>query len=391
METLEEKIARVVKEDVAVVPYDPRWPDMFEQERRHLLSCLPADLIGRIEHFGSTAVPGLAAKPIVDILVEVTSLDETRQRIVPILEARGYDYFWRPSWGDDTPPFYAWFIKRDGNGRRTHHLHMVEPHFEHWDRLLFRDYLIGHPDAAREYGELKMRLAGEYRNDRIAYTQAKSDFIGRIAAMAARYHGKTRPGHAPGTFTQLMPAAASDMHDGTMEYTIRNAEPADFASIVDLNSASVHYLSPLDIERLRHLHGQAAYHRVIEAGGRVAAFLLAFREGADYDSPNYDWFSRHYDSFLYIDRAAVLSSHRRKGYGAALYGDLILFASGSGIDVLTCEIDVSPPNPDSLRFHEGYGFREVGTQWLYGGRKQVSLREKRIVDAPARSRPGKDS
>ena len=108
METLEEKVARVIKEEVAVVPYDPRWLAMFEEERRHLLSCLPRDLVRRIEHFGSTSVPGLAAKPIVDILVEVTRLDETKQRIVPVLETQGYEYFWRPSWGDGTPPFYAW-------------------------------------------------------------------------------------------------------------------------------------------------------------------------------------------------------------------------------------------------------------------------------------------
>jgi GrpB-like predicted nucleotidyltransferase (UPF0157 family) len=107
MDPLEEKVARVLKEEVAVVPYNPRWPKMFEQERLHLLSSLPVDLVKRIEHFGSTAVPGLSAKPIVDILVEVTSLDETQQRITPILEAQGYDYFWRPSWGNDTPPFYA--------------------------------------------------------------------------------------------------------------------------------------------------------------------------------------------------------------------------------------------------------------------------------------------
>lgn len=71
METLEEKVARVVKEEVAVVDYDPRWPELFEQERLHLLSCLPSEVVTRIEHFGSTAVPGLPAKPIVDMLVEV--------------------------------------------------------------------------------------------------------------------------------------------------------------------------------------------------------------------------------------------------------------------------------------------------------------------------------
>ncbi len=103
METLEEKVARVVREEIAVAPYDPRWPELFVRERLHLLSCLPSDLIERIEHFGSTAVPGLSAKPIVDILVGVTSLDETRRNIAPILEAQGYDYFWRLSWGDDAP------------------------------------------------------------------------------------------------------------------------------------------------------------------------------------------------------------------------------------------------------------------------------------------------
>ena len=190
METLEEKIARVLKEEVAIVPYDPHWPEMFEQERLHLRSCLPADLVKRIEHFGSTAIPGLSAKPIVDMLVEVKNLDETRQRIVPILEAQGYDYFWRPSWGDDTPPFYAWFIKRDKDGNRTHHIHMVESQFEHWDRILFRDYLMEYPDVAREYGNLKIKLSSAHPADRVAYTQAKSDFIIRITETAKRYYGK---------------------------------------------------------------------------------------------------------------------------------------------------------------------------------------------------------
>ena len=191
METLEEKIARVVQEDVAVVPYDPRWPGLFREEKAHLLSCLPAALIRRIEHFGSTAVPGLAAKPIVDMLVEVTSLDETRQQVPPILESQGYDYFWRPTWGDDRPPFYAWFIKRDAGGTRTHHIHMVEAHFEHWDRLLFRDYLIEHRHVAQEYGRLKRRLSTTHAHDRVAYTQAKRDFIVRVTAIARAHYGES--------------------------------------------------------------------------------------------------------------------------------------------------------------------------------------------------------
>lgn len=99
METLEQRIQRVSQEDVAIVPYDSRWPELFRQEREHLLACLPSDLIRRIEHFGSTAVPGLAAKPVVDVLVEVANLEATKVRIAPILQSQGYEYFWRPPAG----------------------------------------------------------------------------------------------------------------------------------------------------------------------------------------------------------------------------------------------------------------------------------------------------
>ena len=192
METQEEKVARVLQEEVAIVPYDARWPTMFEQERLHLLSCLPSELLLRIEHFGSTAVPGLSAKPIVDMLVEVTSLDETRKKIAPILEAQGYDYFWRPSWGDDTPPYYAWFIKRNKSGARTHHVHMVETGFEQWERLLFRDYLIEHSKVAKEYGQLKENLSKSYHNDRVAYTKSKTEFIVNITEKAKQHYQKAQ-------------------------------------------------------------------------------------------------------------------------------------------------------------------------------------------------------
>jgi GrpB-like predicted nucleotidyltransferase (UPF0157 family) len=176
MEALEQRIQCVTREEVAIVPYDPRRPEVFRREKDHLLSCLASDLIRRVEHFASTAVPGLAAKPIVDLLVEVTDLQATQVRIAPVLEAQGDDYSWRPTHGDDGRPFYAWFIKRDpGSGARTHHIHMVEADFaQHWDRLLFRDYLIEHSHVAREYEGLKFRLASAYPNDRVAYTKGKT-------------------------------------------------------------------------------------------------------------------------------------------------------------------------------------------------------------------------
>jgi GrpB-like predicted nucleotidyltransferase (UPF0157 family) len=188
MESLEQRIARVLEEEIKIVPHDPAWPELFRQEKEHLLASLPRKLVRRIEHFGSTAVPGLAAKPIVDMLVEVTDLGETRIRIVPVLEAQGYDYFWRPTHGDDVPPFYAWFIKRDPQTRaRTHHIHMVERNFQqHWDQLLFRDYLIQHADVAREYERLKLGLAMKYKHDRLAYTNGKGAFIADVMRQVKR-------------------------------------------------------------------------------------------------------------------------------------------------------------------------------------------------------------
>jgi len=192
METLEDRIKRLLQEDVSVVPYDPAWPRMFEEEKKHLLACLPQRLIRRVEHFGSTAIPGLAAKPIVDVLVEVGSLEETKARVVPVLDAQGYDYFWRATHGEDGPPFYAWFIKRNSAGVRTHHIHMVESDFEQWDRLLFRDYLIADPATAKEYETLKYALARDYPNDRIAYTNGKTEFVVRVTRVAKEYYRNKR-------------------------------------------------------------------------------------------------------------------------------------------------------------------------------------------------------
>jgi len=185
METLEEKIRRVVSEDVEIVPCDPRWPALFEEERLHLLECMPPGLLLRVEHFGSTSVPGLCAKPIVDMLIEVSNLERARVEVPPVLEPQGYDCFWRPLGKENVPPYYQWCVKRGSKGERTHHLHMVEKDSERWRDLIFRDWLRSHPEDAKAYGELKLRLAREHRNDRIAYTEAKGEFILRILAKAA--------------------------------------------------------------------------------------------------------------------------------------------------------------------------------------------------------------
>ena len=182
-EGVRQRIDRVRRERVEIVPYDARWPELFTEEKDRLTALFPA-LIRRVEHFGSTAVPGLAAKPIVDMLIEVASLDDTRAQIAPVLERAGYDYFWRPSDGDVRPPFYAWFNRRDASGQRTHHIHMVERDYPQWESLLFRDYLIAHEEIAAEYVQVKRQLAAEFPNDREAYTNGKGTFIRRVTADA---------------------------------------------------------------------------------------------------------------------------------------------------------------------------------------------------------------
>jgi predicted GNAT superfamily acetyltransferase len=179
--------------------------------------------------------------------------------------------------------------------------------------------------------------------------------------------------------------ATPSVPDGTPRIGLRDAMPQDFRAILALNAESVHFLSPLNPARLADLHAQAAYHRVLECDGAVAAFLLAFREGADYDSPNYRWFVEHCGQFLYIDRVVVAHAQQGRGLGAMLYDDIIAFAAMTGVAQLTCEFDLDPPNPGSARFHARYGFREVGQQWIGGGKKQVSLQAREVRVATVRS------
>jgi uncharacterized protein len=155
---------------------------------------------------------------------------------------------------------------------------------------------------------------------------------------------------------------------------LRDMTSADFDRVLQLNAESVHFLSPLDAGRLAWLHGMASYRRVaVDARGGVAGFLLAFREGATYDSPNYQWFARTYACFLYIDRIVIAASHQGQGVGPRLYADLFDVARAAGVPRVTCEIDSDPPNAVSRRFHQRYGFEEVGAQRVAGGKKEVSL------------------
>ena len=134
----------------------------FEKEAGRIREILDKGLVTRIEHFGSTAIPGLAAKPIIDLLVGVRSLEEAKQVVVSPLKGLGYAY-----WSENPDPQRMFFAKGlPPNGPRTHHIHMVEPDSVLWERLLFRDYLRQHADEAARYEQLKYRLAHRFSSDR---------------------------------------------------------------------------------------------------------------------------------------------------------------------------------------------------------------------------------
>ncbi len=163
---------------VIILDYDPTWPDTFAVEKARIEAAL-ARQCALVEHMGSTAVPGLSAKPIIDILIGVPNL-EAADRCVPALLALGYEYF--PEHEAAMPE--RRYLDRIGEPL-SYHLHVVATGGEFWMRhLAFRDYLRTHPDVAAQYDRLKRDLAERYRNDREAYTNAKTDFIRSVEALA---------------------------------------------------------------------------------------------------------------------------------------------------------------------------------------------------------------
>ena len=144
--------------------------------------CLPPDQVLAIEHAGSTAIAGLAAKPIIDIFVAVPSIEQARATLVEPIERIGYVY-----WAENPKRDRMFFVKGmpPYGARRTHHVHISEPTSEAWQRpLLFRDYLRRHGDEAERYHRLKLDLASRYRHDREAYTTAKDAFVEAIVRLA---------------------------------------------------------------------------------------------------------------------------------------------------------------------------------------------------------------
>ena len=172
-----------MSDEVQIEAYDPAWPALYLDEARRLGSVFRGGTLLTMEHIGSTAVPGLAAKPVIDLMGLVKSLDAARQSLIAPIEALGYAY-----WADNPAPDRMFFVRGLPPAPcRTHHLHLVERPSELRRHLVFRDELRRDPELLLAYAELKWRLAKEHKGDREAYTSAKKAFIDQAIAKAPRH------------------------------------------------------------------------------------------------------------------------------------------------------------------------------------------------------------
>ena len=166
-----------------------------------------------------------------------------------------------------------------------------------------------------------------------------------------------------------------------MSLALRDARENDLDAVLAINNAAGPGILPMDGAQLRHLFGHADYFRIAELDGRAAGFLIAFRELADYDSPNFRWFTDRYPAFVYIDRVVIAGNMRGRGLGRVFYSDVHSFAE-LRVPLLACEVFLEPPNDAVVLFHGTYGFRELGQQVMPGTGRRVSLLGKELCSFP---------
>ena len=157
-----------------------------------------------------------------------------------------------------------------------------------------------------------------------------------------------------------------------MHIIIRDVSDFDLDAVLSLNQAEVPHVGSVDPEKMRWYADHATYFRVAMADSRLAAYLVGFRPGTPYTSPNYRWFCEHYDDFAYVDRIAVASPARRTGLASRMYADFAA-AMPDSVNIMTCEVNIRPPNPSSMDFHRRLGFEQVGSLISADGEKEVAM------------------
>ncbi len=166
---------------------------------------------------------------------------------------------------------------------------------------------------------------------------------------------------------------------------IERATAADYPEILALNESALPHVNRIFADDLAKFAAQSCYFRIAREDEKLTGFLLAFSQGASYHSPNFLWFRDRYPRFVYIDRIVVAPSSRREGIGCRLYANLE-HAARAHAPVLTCEVNLDPPNSGSFAFHERSGYCEVGRQHTDGGAMFVCLMSKDLSPRAVPSR-----
>jgi len=162
-----------------------------------------------------------------------------------------------------------------------------------------------------------------------------------------------------------------------MVLAIRDVQEHDLDAVLAVNNGAGEGILPMSEAQLRHFFDIADYFRVAEVEGRLAGFLIALREDAGHDSPNFLWFRERFPRFLYVDRIVIARNNRRHGLGRVFYSDVQSYAEVR-VPQLTCEVFLEPRDDATLLFHGSFGFHEVGQQRMPGNDRPVSLLSKEL-------------
>jgi len=162
-----------------------------------------------------------------------------------------------------------------------------------------------------------------------------------------------------------------------MDLIIRDVSESDLDAVLSLNQLEALNLNSVDLEQMYWFAANAAYFRVALSGDHLAGYLVGFRPGIAYASPNYLWFCERYEDFAYVDRVAVADFARRKGLASRLYEDFAESVPDS-VGIMTCEVNIQPPNESSMDFHRRLGFEQIGTLASESTGKEVALLLKKL-------------
>ena len=157
-----------------------------------------------------------------------------------------------------------------------------------------------------------------------------------------------------------------------MEFSIIRTKKNHLNEILTLNESFLPAVSSVDINQMNRFLKFADYFKSVLINNKISGFLIAIQPGKKYDSLNYKWFEKKFESFIYVDRIVIGSEFQGQGIGKVLYNDLQSYASKK-TNIITCEVNIKPSNEGSMIFHQKYGFKKVGTQITEKGKKEVCL------------------